>query len=123
MATTIRMVDLRQHAADNGSVLCLQVLGVGGSTSEVLRRLDLLGDDFQPLAGEVRQSALCTGGTPPTRCHVRQQLARWFQVLYSEKTFLGRIDVCLSPTRWFVYHPLDDGLCFTRILLVLCESF
>lgn len=46
----------------------LQVLGVGGSTAEVLRRLDLLGDDFQPLAGEVSRRAHIF---PPHRrpCH------------------------------------------------------
>lgn len=40
---------------------------------------------------------------------------QWFHVLYSEKTILGSLTV--------VYLPLDDGLCFPKILLVLCEAF
>ncbi|GAQ86855.1 Na+/H+ antiporter [Klebsormidium nitens] len=39
------------------AIVVLTVLGVGGSTAEVLRRLDLLGDDFQPLAGEALDGA------------------------------------------------------------------
>lgn len=105
------MVDLLQHAAKNGSVLCLQVLGVGGSTSEVLRRLDLLGDDFQPLAGEVRQSALCIIGMPPTRCCVRQQLLAVVSCPLLREDNSGKLDCCLSPIRrWALFSEDTAGL-------------